>query len=123
MASTEGTRKSLRPLGQGPWRTDPAAVRFYGSISLVTCVVAMGLALVVPRYYTIISKPGDWVHTTVGIMLVLFVAALGSLAVMIVCWLGERTVQYCPECLTSMTRGAYVCPYCGFRETPRKEQP
>src|SRR5688572_526202 len=123
MASKAGVRKSLRPLGQGPWLTDPSGVRVCRRISLVTGGIAIGLALVAPRYYTAMSKPGDWAHTLIGVILLLFFTAGGFLVVMLIAWWGERTVQYCPDCLRGMARGAYVCPSCGLRETPRKEHP
>ena len=121
MASKKGVRKWLRPLGQGPWLTDPSAVRVWGRISLGTFVVALGLAFVVPRFYTMMSQPGDWAGTMIGIMLLLFLITCGSFMVMLIAWWSERAVQYCPDCLGGMTRGAYVCPSCGLRETPRKE--
>jgi hypothetical protein len=30
-------------------------------------------------------------------------------------WSWNAQHQYCPDCLRYMTRGANVCPFCGFR--------
>jgi hypothetical protein len=53
------------------------------------------------------------------LMALLFVA--GGMAFAILLGFGElwkqgSNRQYCPDCLKYMTRGARVCPYCGFRE-------
>lgn len=47
-----------------------------------------------------------------GASMVLFIVPFVFLALL----LERRTRQYCPDCLQYMTRGARVCPYCGFRD-------
>jgi hypothetical protein len=116
MARREGVRKDVRPLGPGPWLTDPSGVRLGGRLALVGVVLFVGLALLLPQA----SSWAGW------IIFGMATAALGGgsgATLVLVSWLAQRSLQYCPECLQSMARGAYVCPYCGFRETPRKERP
>jgi hypothetical protein len=60
-------------------------------------------------------------HTSHTLVTLLFVA--GGLAFVMLLGFGElwqldSNRQYCPDCLKYMTRGARICPYCGFREAP-----
>ena len=116
MASKGGVRKYLRPIGHGPWLTDPTAVRVCGRLSLAGFGVFLSLIVLLP-HPRITPRP-VWVGVVFWTMPLLFVAACGLLAVTVSSWVHERAVQYCPDCLRSMSRGAYVCPWCGFRETP-----
>jgi len=57
-----------------------------------------------------------------GSLLFLLVATLVALVftpcLVVMQALNRRLYQWCPDCLQSMTRGARVCPFCGFRPTP-----
>jgi hypothetical protein len=51
-------------------------------------------------------------------LLVSGLAVIVSLFCLLFLWLEwsyRDTYQYCPDCLSYMTRGANVCPFCGFR--------
>jgi hypothetical protein len=50
-----------------------------------------------------------------ALLLGAFGAVCGPLA-MLGAWIQGWAIQYCPDCLKYMTRGARVCPYCGFRD-------
>jgi hypothetical protein len=57
-----------------------------------------------------------------GALCLLLAAFAGMVALICLIWLAVALVcgrtpshQYCPDCLSYMTRGAKVCPFCGFR--------
>jgi hypothetical protein len=100
-------------LDQGPWlRQHPLAQRVCG----VLCLGALGVMVVVagvlvqraPGYH------GD--STPVWLFLGAGITAFLALGVFVGLLSHDRTHQYCPDCLKYMTRGARVCPYCGFHE-------
>lgn len=109
-------RKHLYPLQGGPWLVErvfvPAA-----SLTLAGLVLMVGIPFV---YMELLKQPA---HAFIiflmvaGAMLTVIGPAAGFLG-----WLTNRAKQTCPECLRGMNRGAYVCPWCGFRDTPRVEE-
>jgi hypothetical protein len=58
-------------------------------------------------------------NTVVSLVLIVCGAALlfglAFLSRSIVAWSWRTQHQICPDCLSDMTRGAKVCPFCGFR--------
>jgi len=58
-------------------------------------------------------------HPLGGILLLLSslaaMVALICLILLVGTLLRRDLRQYCPDCLSYMTRGAKVCPFCGFR--------
>ena len=103
-------------LSQGPWlRLSPVSRRGFG----VLCLGFVGAMVVI--WILLEQQAYQFSHTSHTLVSLLFVA--GGLA--FVTLLGfvellrhDSTHQYCPECLKYMTRGARVCPYCGFRDAP-----
>jgi hypothetical protein len=67
----------------------------------------------------LVSSNATAPNALAGILLLL--SCLGvvlSLFVLLQWWITSAlraTRQYCPDCLSYMTRGANVCPFCGFR--------
>lgn len=48
-------------------------------------------------------------------------AVMVALFFLLLLWIERSSrdlYQYCPDCLSYMTRGANVCPFCGFRPEP-----
>jgi hypothetical protein len=78
-------------------------------------LVAVGLVLGVLGYGERIDP-----HATSSLLFfVLLVGIIGMLLgplALLGAWIQGRSIQYCPDCLKYMTRGARVCPYCGFRD-------
>lgn len=109
-------RKHLEPLHGGPWLVQ-RVFWFFGPMTLIGVSLTLGTGFVCSVW-----KQATNVFTV-------FLAAAGALMAIGgpviggLWWLLSRTVQTCPDCLRGMDRGAYVCPWCGFRETPRQEQP
>jgi hypothetical protein len=61
------------------------------------------------------------VSETIGAIMLLatglaILLSLCALAGVVLWWSWNAQPQYCPDCLSYMTRGATVCPFCGFRE-------
>jgi hypothetical protein len=112
MRTTPMIPRHLGQLDDGPWLRDRTAVRFCGWMCLVTVGVLIGSLVVGPMI--------DPRSTLAIIMLgTLLFGALGVVLcplVMLGVWIQCRSIQYCPDCLKDMTRGACVCPYCGFRD-------
>lgn len=68
------------------------------------------------------------VSETVGAIMLLLTGlailfSLCALVGVVVWWSWNAQHQYCPDCLSYMTRGAKVCPFCGFRETAPPHAP
>jgi hypothetical protein len=67
----------------------------------------LSVLIVLPFY-----NPPVALFLTLVASLILFMVPFVFLALL----LERRTRQYCPDCLQYMTRGARVCPFCGFRD-------
>jgi hypothetical protein len=112
MRTTPGIPRHLGLLDDGPWLRDRTAVRVWGWISVLSVLVVIGALCVFP-----LADSRSALATALFVVLlfggigVLF-GPLGT----IMLWLQGRVIQYCPDCLKYMTRGARVCPYCGFRD-------
>ena len=123
MASPEGARKWFEPLEGGPWLTDRSTTGFCLRLSLWCFVAACGVGVL----GTLTAKGGAAVgsgsHTLGLLALLLFFISGGTFLGSFATLGNQRLMQFCPDCLKSMDLGAYVCPYCGFRETLRKEHP
>lgn len=103
-------------LGQGPWlRQHPIVQRVCG----VVCLGALGVMVVVAG--VLVERAPGYHGDSTLVWLLLGAGALAFFSLMgfVELLSHDRTHQYCPDCLKYMTRGARVCPYCGFRE----EQP
>jgi hypothetical protein len=89
-----------------------------------TAIILGGVALLVGTPFVGIVLLKQQFASCWGVLLLLVGAGMifGGLAWGCVAWLANRFTQICPECLQGMNRGAYVCPWCGFRETPRTEE-
>jgi hypothetical protein len=60
------------------------------------------------------------VSETVGVIMLLvsglaILFSFWALAGVVLWWSWNARHQYCPDCLSYMTRGAQVCPFCSFR--------
>jgi hypothetical protein len=100
----------------GPWLVERVFWVF-------TAITLGGLVLLVgtPFVYTeLLKQPMNAFIIFLmlaGAMIAVFAPLIGFVA-----WLTNRFTQTCPECLGGMNRGASVCPWCSFRETPQKEE-
>jgi hypothetical protein len=112
MRTTPGRPRHLGPLDDGPWLRDRTTARICGLISVLAVLVVLGVlgsgARIDPR------SPRSSILFFV-LLLGVIGGLLGPLGTIIL-WLQGRLIQFCPDCLKSMTRGARVCPYCGFRD-------
>jgi hypothetical protein len=85
---------------------------FFGAISFIIMTLIVGSMGLIP--------PAP--HPLGGVLLFLCVIAglvvLNGCIVLVAAVISSPVDQYCPDCLSYMTRGAKVCPFCGFRETP-----
>jgi hypothetical protein len=102
-------------LGTGPWlRPHPFLKRCIGLIFLVA-VLTLVVTIVRMQRVPPVSDPGN-------ILMALFFGAGGVAAAALLTlgglWIQDSERQYCPDCLKYMTRGARVCPYCGFHDAP-----
>jgi hypothetical protein len=81
-------------------------------VMIVAIVLAQGLPPLSDREHTLMS---------------LFFGAGGlafiALLILAECTLRDGNRQYCPDCLQYMTRGAHVCPFCGFRDAQAPSLP
>jgi hypothetical protein len=114
MRTTPGIPRHLGLLDDGPWLRDRTAVHICGWIWLVAVGVVIG-ALVLGEWTAPDPRSSLAALLFVALILGAFVAVCGPLAMLGV-WIQGRSVQYCPDCLKYMTRGARVCPYCGLRK-------
>jgi len=110
------TRHGLVPLPDAPWLTLRSSARPLGYVLVGTLGCLLGINAVGN-----LAHARHW-HTLVEVMAFLLVATLlcafGGLAALGMRGIQRRMYQWCPDCLQYMTRGARVCPFCGFRPTP-----
>ena len=114
MRTTPERPRHLGLLDDGPWLRDRTAVRLCGWIWLVAVGVVIGALVVGPL---VDDRPTLAMALLLTMLLGAFAAVCSPLAMLGV-WIQCRSIQYCPDCLKYMTRGARVCPYCGFRDVP-----
>jgi hypothetical protein len=85
---------------------------FLGAFGVILVLAILGMMDLLP------APP----HPLGGILLLIlvlaFLAALISLTLLGLALLCRDPHQYCPDCLSYMTRGANACPFCGFRPEP-----
>jgi hypothetical protein len=112
MRTTPGIPRHLGRLHDGPWLCDRTAVRVWGWIGFVAVGVVIGALVVGPL---VDYRSALAMALLLTMLLGAFVAVCSPL-VMLGVWIQGRSIQYCPDCLQYMTRGARVCPFCGFRE-------
>jgi hypothetical protein len=118
MRTTPGIPRHFRLIDDGPWLRDRTAVRVWGWLS----ILAVGLVLGVLGYGERIDPHATSSLLFFALLLGIIGMLLGPLATLTL-WLHSRSIQYCPDCLKYMTRGACVCPYCGFRAEPAPAAP
>jgi hypothetical protein len=77
-----------------------------------------------------VNRSGFWdpQPNPLGVLLLLLAAFASMIVLTCLIWLVVVLVccrtpgyQYCPDCLSYMTRGAKVCPFCGFRPVVAQE--
>jgi hypothetical protein len=106
--------RSLGPLGNGPWlRAKPAVSLTLGVI--LGCVGFLFVTLVVGDMGLIPAAPNPLGGILLLLCAIAGVVALTSIVALVFALLCPPVYQYCPDCLSYMTRGAKVCPFCGFR--------
>jgi len=106
--------RHLERLDAGPWLHNRTGVRCFGWMSVGAVGVVIGV-LVLGEWTDPDPRSGLAALLFVALLLGAFGAVVSPLA-MLTGWLHGRAIRYCPDCLKYMTRGARVCPYCGFRE-------
>lgn len=81
--------------------------------------MVLGLCGLVPLMEHIDSTRWPHVGFFLGLLMPLTLFCLVvTLCMVAMQALHRASSQYCPDCLQYMTRGARVCPFCGFRPTP-----
>lgn len=109
--------RGLVPQGGEPWYTCPSWVRpgSYAVLGMLGGI--LGLRPLVEHI-----DVRQWPHLGffLGLLIpcTLFCLAI-TLCMVLMQALNRRYYQWCPECLQAMTRGAHVCPFCGFRPGER----
>jgi hypothetical protein len=116
-----GTRRhvtphDLVPSEHEPWLQAKSEVPlflrwFLGAFGVIVVLVSLGMMGLLP------DPPYPLGGILLLILILALLAALISLILLVLALLGRDQHQYCPDCLSYMTRGAKVCPFCGFRPT------
>lgn len=118
--------RDLDPIEHEPWLRAKSVVprilgAIFGCVGVIFVTLFLGATRVIPE-----------LSPSLGIALLLLSALAGLVVFICLVLLWEERssrnmYQYCPECLSYMTRGATVCPFCGFRGdapgAPSSEQP
>lgn len=104
----------LTPMEHAPWLQATSEL----PLVLRWCCGAMGMLVVLVALIALAPLPGP-PHPLGGLLVLLsLLTGVVVLYCLIVCvgvlCCRDRS-QYCPDCLSYMTRGANVCPFCGFR--------
>ena len=112
-AGVRATPRGLVPSADAPWLTQrswgrPGAYVVLGivSVSLILCVLMDRL------------NAQRWPNARLALIFLLVALMMGAfytLGIVVMHTLHRVRSQYCPDCLQAMTRGAHVCPWCGFR--------
>lgn len=105
---------SLIPIANGPW------LRAKSEVPMLVGICCGAVAFMLLTLLFLHLGDVDLVPDAIGDTMLLLsalasVAALVSLIWLVVALVCRASHQYCPECLSYMTRGATVCPFCGFR--------
>jgi hypothetical protein len=108
------TPHHLIPIEHEPWLQKKSMVPtvkrlFLGSLCLILLTVMVfpfGQMGLVP------DAVGVVLLLLSGLAVLVALLCLTLLVEMVLC---RDPYQYCPDCLSYMTRGAKVCPFCGFR--------
>jgi hypothetical protein len=82
---------------------------FLGAIGVIFVIVVLGIMGLLPE------APHPLFVMLLLISALALLAALISLILLVSALLCRDPHQHCPNCLSYMTRGAKVCPFCGFR--------
>lgn len=108
------TTREILPMEHEPWLRAKSTVP-RTLLVILGCVGCIFVTLFLGGMGWIPVAP----HPLGGILLLLSVLAVLVALLCLVTLPVERSrhkrYQYCPECLSYMTRGAKVCPFCGFR--------
>ena len=116
MATVQGRRGPLQQRTGSVWLYDPTEARWGQWLTGGALLGVVAVGIVLPL------APG-WAGWLVFSLVALGMGLGTGLFLLFSAWSCRETVQWCGDCLQPMAGGAHVCPYCGFRETPRKEQP
>jgi hypothetical protein len=82
---------------------------FLGVMGVIFVMVVLGIMGLIPE------APHPLFVILLLISALALLAALISLILLVSALLCRDPHQHCPDCLSYMTRGAKVCPFCGFR--------
>lgn len=106
--------RDLVPIEHEPWLRAKSVVPrtlgvIFGCVGVIFVTLFLGATRVIPA-----------LSPSLGIFLLLLSALAGLVVLICLVLLWEERssramYQYCPECLSYMTRGATVCPFCGVR--------
>lgn len=106
--------RHLTPLEHGPWLTELSSLRALRFVALGASGGVLVALMLGPH-----ALPGSsaW-HVLAWLLMYAGMLAVLTLLRLWVQSAWNATHQYCPDCLSYMTRGAQVCPFCGFRAPP-----
>ena len=113
----QGTARNLVPIENEYWlqaKSLAPAVKYvlFGTACIILVTLALfplGSIGLVPEFIFAVM------------FLLCALAVMVTLFFLLLLWVersSRNVYQYCPECLSYMTRGAKVCPFCGFRPEP-----
>ena len=102
------------PSEHGPWFRAKSEILhflgvFLGAMGVIFVMIVLGIMGLIPQ------APDPLFVMVLLISALALLAALISLILLVSALLCRDPHQYCPDCLSYMTRGAQVCPFCGFR--------
>ena len=107
-------RRRLEPIENEPWLRVKSAIPILRRI----CYGAIGVLLMIGIVAALGNKdlmPDAMAPLSLLLACIASLTLLVCLLLLVVAWMDRDAYQYCPDCLSYMTRGAQVCPFCGFR--------
>jgi hypothetical protein len=112
-------RQPLKQLENERWLTTKSSVRLWGYVCLGVGGVFFAALVLGP----LTDPTSGTSHLLFWLCIFSGVIEVYALGALISASMWTTTHQYCPDCLSDMTRGATVCPFCGFRERTPPDTP
>jgi hypothetical protein len=112
--------QNLEPMESEPWLRESSP-----ALTLKRVLLSLGLVVLVLASLYPLANAELIPDSLIGMLFLLCGAALlvglfFFAPLYVQQWYCRMTRQYCPDCLSYMTLGAHVCPFCGFRAEPTR---
>ncbi len=114
-------RQRFESAAYGPWLQPTSFAPIVRKVGGGTGCAMIGLlVLFATAKAGLISNQAPWPNTLGVLLFIATIVGLFASGWCGVMWArtvwDRRNRQYCPDCLSYMSRGAHVCPFCGFRD-------